>query len=115
MVVGGIGYDTRSTFGAVFVVSFTATGDYNLSNSHAVYTSDSLGDYAGFSVSGAGDQDGDGLDDVLIGVEGHGSDHGAAYVMFSTPSGGTESLSDADAIFEGEAPGDLLGNRQKCL
>src|SRR5207248_4087285 len=42
-------------------------------------------DSAGRSVAGAGDVNGDGLDDLLIGADGvdvHGSNAGAAYVVF---------------------------------
>jgi hypothetical protein len=40
-------------------------------------------DYAGTSVSGAGDVNGDGFDDLLIGAEpNRGSDPGKSYVVF---------------------------------
>ncbi len=40
-------------------------------------------DFAGISVSGAGDVNGDGLDDLLIGASGVGN-YGGAYVVFGT-------------------------------
>ena len=49
------------------------------------------GDYAGFSVTGAGDVNGDGFDDVIVGAyhnDGTGLlDGGAAYVVFGAASG----------------------------
>ena len=40
-------------------------------------------DSSGFSVSHAGDIDGDGFNDILIGAPGANSDQGAAYLLFS--------------------------------
>ncbi len=48
------------------------------------------GDQAGFSVSSAGDVNGDGFDDLLIGAfraDPHGSDSGASYGVIGTASG----------------------------
>ncbi len=48
------------------------------------------GDYAGYQVSGAGDVNGDGFDDALIGVfrsTGQGASGGAAFVVFGSESG----------------------------
>ncbi len=47
----------------------------------------SLGDSAGISVSGAGDMNDDGFDDVIVGAsdaDGNGSGSGAAYVVFGS-------------------------------
>jgi len=76
------------------------------------------GDYAGFSVSGAGDVNGDGFSDVIIGAEeadpnGHSS--GAAYVVFGRSSGiaRTLNLSSLDGSngfkIYGAANGDYAG------
>ena len=48
------------------------------------------GDYTGCSVSSAGDVNGDGFDDIIIGALGaqpNGPGSGASYVMFGKPSG----------------------------
>jgi len=77
------------------------------------------GDRAGYSVAGAGDINGDGIDDVILGAQGDdggGSNAGAAYVVFGTDQG-FPSLVDLDAVaqgqgglkIQGEDGGDLLG------
>ena len=79
----------------------------------------SAGDLAGVSVSAAGDVDGDGLDDLIIGARGAdpaGVGTGAAYVVYGRDGGfaPTFELSGIDGIngFElrGIAQGDLLGS-----
>ena len=47
---------------------------------------------SGYSVGNAGDFNGDGFDDLIIGASGTNSDAGAAYVVFGTPSGFTTDL-----------------------
>ncbi|OYU61833.1 MAG: hypothetical protein CFE30_12920 [Bradyrhizobium sp. PARBB1] len=76
---------------------------------------------AGFSVSGAGDVNGDGIADILIGVPvstAHGEDAGAAYVVFGDPSDedGVFSLDDLELdlpedgfAIHGMTPGELAG------
>ena len=57
------------------------------------------GDRSGRSVSGAGDINGDGLDDLLIGAREaapNGNNSGASYVVFGKSDGGTVELSDID-------------------
>lgn len=57
------------------------------------YTREATADYAGSSVSGAGDVDGDGFDDVLVGAPLAGGDaSGAAYLLFGTPSPASGAL-----------------------
>jgi hypothetical protein len=59
-----------------------------------------LGDRAGLSVSGAGDINGDGLDDWVVGAPGvdldNGSDAGAAYAIFGQVEGFDTSLTPDD-------------------
>ena len=60
-----------------------------------------IGDYSGFSVSGAGDVNNDGLDDVIIGApdadpNGRNSGSGASYVVFGKADSISVELSDID-------------------
>jgi hypothetical protein len=85
---------------------------------------DAANDYAGFSVSGAGDVNGDGYDDLIVGArngDDGGTDAGEAYVVFGTASGfGADvsgrqvidltSLSASEGfIIQGDAAGDTAG------
>ena len=78
------------------------------------------GDLAGFSVSAAGDVNGDGFADLLIGAKGadpNGSFSGASYVVFGktcVSATGTFELSTLNGVngfkINGEAAGDQSGN-----
>ncbi|WMS44552.1 hypothetical protein RDV64_09275 [Acuticoccus sp. MNP-M23] len=78
---------------------------------------DTGGDQAGFSVSAAGDVNGDGIDDVIVGAR-NGNDGGSraseAYVVYGQSGGvGTIDLSALTAsqgfIIQGDASGDQAG------
>ena len=65
-------------------------------------------DSFGYSVSGAGDLNNDGYDDVIVGAgqnDAAGTDAGRAYVYY----GGTNMDSAADVVLTGENPGDYFG------
>jgi hypothetical protein len=69
---------------------------------------------AGTSVASAGDVDGDGLDDVIVGAPAYynaGGSDGTAYVVLASTlaAGGTIDLANADAQIIGEHYGDKLG------
>ena len=66
------------------------------------------GEDFGLFVDGAGDLNGDGFTDVIVGAwlsDARGPDTGRAYIYFMGP--GADGV--ADAILTGEAPGDRLG------
>jgi len=77
-----------------------------------------VNDYLGESVSGAGDVNGDGFDDVIVGTrfnnDGGTDDEGAAYVFFGASNlSGTRALAggqSADLTILGKAANDYLGN-----
>ena len=73
-----------------------------------IFTGQTGGDWFGVSVSGAGDTDGDGNDDLIVGAYGNdtgGSDAGRAYVFASQELCAYGKL----YIFEGDAADDKLG------
>jgi Ca2+-binding RTX toxin-like protein len=62
----------------------------SLNGSNGFKLSGATGDYAGLSVASAGDVNGDGLTDLIVGATGespHGNASGASYVVFGKASG----------------------------
>ena len=73
-------------------------------------------DQSGFSVSGAGDINGDGLDDIIIGARVVNGGRGASYLVFGNSDGGIVELDDIDDesdtrgfVLNGVDEGDLSG------
>ena len=67
--------------------------DMNISDaSFASFWGEDTGDYSGYSVAGAGDVNGDGYDDILIGayMNAEGGDRaGQTYLILGKPDGWT--------------------------
>jgi hypothetical protein len=87
------------------------SGTVDLASAEARVLGDHDGDRTGISLA-AGDVDGDGFEDVLVGApgdDGGGLSAGAAYLVHGPVSGSTD-LGAADATFVGEAAGDDAGN-----
>ncbi|MEO8665852.1 MAG: FG-GAP-like repeat-containing protein, partial [Ignavibacteria bacterium] len=70
-----------------------------------VFTGEITYDYFGFSVSGAGDVNGDGYADVIIGAL-ENSGNGKAYIFY----GGSIMNNVPDVIMHGEFPSDYFGH-----
>ncbi len=98
VIVGAFGGDSNgSTSGSSYVMFGKASGfgaQVNLSsldgNSGFRLNGESSYDYSGFSVSGAGDINGGGFDDVIVGAfvgDSSGSTSGSSYVVFGKASG----------------------------
>ncbi|CAC9509231.1 Flagellar hook-length control protein FliK, partial [uncultured Gammaproteobacteria bacterium] len=67
------------------------------------------GDYSGYSVSSAGDVNGDGLDDLIVGAYGASSSAGKSYVIFGKTDTGSIDLSKLS--YESKYAIDYLGNK----
>src|SRR5678816_733185 len=81
--------------------SAPALADLPLSSSAAAdFPGEAPGDGAGSAVAGAGDVNGDGRDDLLIGAPNNDAFAGAAYLILG-PTSGRTLLADADAILRG--------------
>ncbi len=97
--------------GAAYLVRGPVLDHLSLVDADAKLTGEAAGDYAGCAVAGAGDQDDDGRDDLLVGAFGRGGageSTGAAYLIFGAPTGQI-SLGAAAAILLGEEDGDRAG------
>ncbi|MFH1465245.1 MAG: putative metal-binding motif-containing protein [Pseudomonadota bacterium] len=86
----------------------TPLGTLSLSRADARLLGDASSDFAGCSVAGPGDIDGDGNDDLLVGARGTGAAAGSVH-LFLGPMLGDVSLAAADAVWRGEASGDRAG------
>ncbi len=114
-VIIGAPYDDDNGFnsGAAYLIlgaSLTEPGDFDLAEADYKFVGEDAWDLAGYSVSGMGDVDGDGRDDLLIGANG-ADDVGIAYLILADelPVGGGEvALVGAHFTFTGEASGDLF-------
>jgi hypothetical protein len=103
--------------GQVYLIFGNASGwwmDINLSQADASFLGENDGDHAGASVAGAGDVNGDGFDDILIGAPentGWNMYSGQAYLILGKASGWSmdTSLSNSDASFWGEGSYDHCG------
>ena len=111
--------------GRSYVVFGSATGlpnPFNLSDLNGsngfVLNGEAAGDRSGISVSGAGDINGDGIDDLIIGAsraDPNGSYSGRSYVVFGSDTGlpnpfNLSSLNGSNGfVLNGEAEFDLSG------
>jgi hypothetical protein len=112
VLVGALHNDSNGTdSGAAYLVLGPVRRDMHLTQADAKLIGERAQDYAGYSVSDAGDVDGDGHDDVIVGAplngEG-GPDAGAAYLLLGPVTGELE-LSSADAKLVGERAGERAG------
>src|SRR5262245_47900135 len=126
LIVGAEGADPHgNNSGASYVVFGQASGfaaNIDLSSLNGTtgfkLSGEAAGDYSGRSVASAGDVNGDGFADVIIGARAaapHGSQSGASYVVFGQASGFAANidLSSLDGAtgfkLSGEAAGDNSG------
>ena len=104
ILIGAPGEWTGDTGGAAYLVRGPITsGDQELSSADGVMRGEER-DYLGWSVSRAGDFNGDGLNDVLVGSPAAGISEGAqgSAFLIHGPMSGQYASSDADARFVGE-------------
>jgi hypothetical protein len=84
----------------------THGGERVISDADALFEGAAAGDEAGFAVAGAGDIDGDGLDDVLVGAPGASLGAGRAYLLLGSELAATWAPA---AELTGAGAGDAAG------
>ncbi len=116
VIVGAPFYDSgEPNEGAAFVFHGGPAGiaSASPSNAAAILQSDQAGASFGQSVAGAGDVNGDGYDDVIVGAYGYDAgqtDEGAAFIFHGGPTGvGNDSASNADATLQSNQASTYLG------
>ena len=118
ILIGAYGNDDGgSQAGKVYLVLSSSLGSsttIDLSNADYAFEGEASGDYAGYSIAGFDDVNGDGSGDILIGAYGNddgGSSAGKAYLFFGTSLGSSSlvDLSQADYSFVGEDYGEYAG------
>lgn len=95
LIIGapGVDYDTKYDTGRSYIVFGSASGlpnPFNLSSLDGqngfVLSGVFESERSGHSVSGAGDINGDGIDDLIVGAPGLSNQTGLSYVLFGRPS-----------------------------
>ncbi len=82
------------------------SGKINLSKADVTFSGKNRYDYSGYTISNAGDVNGDGYDDLIIGASGadpNGCSSGETYLIYGKKDLGSKmSLSQADVTFTGK-------------
>ncbi|MCB9758266.1 MAG: FG-GAP repeat protein [Alphaproteobacteria bacterium] len=94
--------------GAVYLFTTWSDGENLASSATAKITGEFDDDNAGNQIAAAGDVNGDGFNDFLVGALGN-IGTGAAYLVLG-PMSGTSSLSSAETYFTGQLSGDQFGS-----
>ena len=99
--------------GAVWLLSAEQTGTVDLDDADYELAGDDGQDLVGFSVSAAGDLDGDGKADLLVGAPLHNNSSGAysgqAYIFLGDDLSGSHRTGQSEAILTGISSYDELG------
>ncbi len=121
-LIGASGYDAPGAItqtGKVFLLLGRPAADwgqhFDLANADASFVGEAAYDHAGYALANAGDVNGDGYDDFLVGAyqnDESGDQAGKVYLFLGRQTadwGQDVSLAGADASFLGEAVSDEAG------
>lgn len=112
LLVGAMRADAAGeSAGSAYLVAGPPSDTESLSQARATLHGAQAGEWAGYAVAGAGDVDGDGLHDLLVGAPYHDGSHqgaGRAYLVLG-PVSGVRSLEDAHGVLEGEQASAIAG------
>ncbi len=110
----GAGLSTGKTY--VVLGSSVGPGEHAAADADLTFVGEDPYDGSGWSVEPAGDVDGDGLDDLLLGAFAHDAggipDAGRTYLFFGSTlaaQSGAVDIADADVVFDGDEGWDWTG------
>jgi len=106
----GIDYQARAYL--LLGSDLPAGGAFGSGDAHATVVGAADGDRTGWAVAGAGDVDGDGLTDILVGAPAGGAGAGvtALFLGSTLAAGGSFPVASADVSFVGASAGDASGS-----
>lgn len=110
IIVGAPGYDNNRGRAYIFYGGDWFSGALFAGNANVTINGGAPGDRFGWDVSGTGDFNKDGHDDVIVGAPGNSGDTGAVYIYYgndSMPS--IINAIQANITFTGEGTGDAFG------
>ncbi|MEE9429567.1 MAG: integrin alpha, partial [Melioribacteraceae bacterium] len=94
----------------IFFGGSTISGNINASSADVTMTGEATSNRFGWSVSSAGDVNGDGYSDVIVGAYQHNTSTGKSYVFFGGSSmSGNIATSSADVTITGETTHNRFG------
>ncbi|HMR42022.1 MAG TPA: FG-GAP-like repeat-containing protein, partial [Ignavibacteria bacterium] len=100
VIVGAYGYSSNTGRAYIYL------GGNSMDNTADLIINGSAGISFGNSVSSAGDVNGDGFSDVIVGAQAHTSNTGRAYIFY----GGSPMNSSVDVTMTGEATNNFFGS-----
>ena len=112
LIVGAYGNDENDTTSGQVYVFYGLNSSSSASTADAGLAGTDYNNYVGYAVNGAGDVDGDGYEDLLIGGYSANSWRGTGYLVYGSGS----ALGDADlddkiaTAFDGISGSDYLGH-----
>jgi parallel beta-helix repeat protein len=111
IIVGAPGYNSDQGRAYIFFGGPSFTGNLIAENADVILNGSYPGAQFGWDVSGAGDFNGDGINDTIVGAPKNNTEIGAANIFFGSASLGGEILSEnANISINGENSGDNFGS-----
>jgi parallel beta-helix repeat protein len=111
IIVGAPGYNSDQGRAYIFFGGSGFIGDLISDSADVILDGSWAGAQFGWDVSGAGDFNGDGFNDTIVGAPGNNTNTGAVYIFYGSSSlGGTITSNNANITIDGENSGDFFGS-----